>query len=148
MRKDFIIDGYQVVEARAYGADAVLLIVAALNDEELEDLWLLAEHIGMHALVEVHNDDELDRAYQIGATLIGINNRDLHSFTVRRELTGELTGLLPKNLPRPVIVSESGIFSAADVAEVRNYGADAVLVGEALVTAPDIGAKVRELAGA
>lgn len=149
LRKDFIIDGYQAVEARAYGADALLLIVAAIpDDEKLEDLLLLSEHLGMQALVEVHNAAELERALEVGATLIGVNNRDLHSFNVTRETTGWVARNLPTGEKRPVLVSESGIFSAEHVAEVRGYGADAVLVGEALVTAPDIGAKVRELAEA
>lgn len=149
LRKDFVVDGYQAVEARAYGADALLLIAGAIpDDERLEDLLLLTEHLGMQALVEVHNAEELERALEVGATLIGVNNRDLHSFTVNRSATAELAKLLPQGPKRPVLVSESGIFTAADVAEVRGYGADAVLVGEGLVTAPDIAAKVRELAGA
>jgi indole-3-glycerol phosphate synthase len=149
LRKDFVIDGYQAVEARAYGADALLLIAAAIpDDEKLEDLLLLSEHLGMQALVEVHNAAELERALEVGATLIGVNNRDLHSFSVTRETTGWVSRQLPAGPKRPLLVSESGIFTPEHVAEVRGYGADAVLVGEALVTAPDIGAKVRELVGA
>lgn len=149
LRKDFIIDGYQVVEARAYGADALLLIAGAIpDDEKLEDLLLLTQHTGMEALVEVHNEAELQRALDVGATVIGINNRDLHSFTTSLETTARLARLLPQGRGRPVLVSESGIFTPEHVAEVRGYGVDAVLVGEALVTAPDIAAQTRLLAGA
>ncbi len=146
LRKDFIIDPYQVVEARAYGADALLLIVAALDDEPLAALLRLTGELGMQALVEVHNDDELRRALNVGATIIGVNNRDLHSFTTTLETTRQLAALLPVE-NRPLLVSESGIFTADHVALVRSWGADAVLVGEALVTAPDIAGKVRELGG-
>lgn len=144
LRKDFILDEYQVYEARAYGADAVLLIVAALDDERLAVLLTLAHDLGMSALVEVHDTVELERALAVGARIIGVNNRNLHTFTTTLETTEQLAKLL-SNGERPVLVSESGIFSSADVARVRACGADAVLVGEALVTASDIGAKVREL---
>jgi indole-3-glycerol phosphate synthase len=146
LRKDFIIDPYQVAEARAYGADALLLIVAALDDETLAALLALTHSFGMQALVEVHNEDELRRALDAGASIIGVNNRDLHSFTTTLETTRRLAALLP-SLNRPLLVSESGIFTAEHVALVRSWGADAVLVGEALVTAPDIASKVRELGG-
>lgn len=146
LRKDFIIDPYQVYEARAYGADALLLIVAALEDEQLAKLLVLTNELGMQALVEVHNTEELDRALDVGAQIIGVNNRNLHTFQTTLETTEHIAAHLPLH-NRPVLVSESGIFSAADVARVRALGADAVLVGEALVTAPDIAAKVRELAG-
>lgn len=145
LRKDFIIDPYQVYEARAYGADALLLIVAALNDAQLGALLALTHELGMQALVEVHNEAELDRALHAGAAIIGVNNRDLHTFVTTLETTERLAARLPE--PRPVLVSESGIFSAADVARVRACGADAVLVGEALVKAEDTAARVRELAG-
>jgi indole-3-glycerol phosphate synthase len=148
LRKDFIIDGYQVVEARAYGADALLLIVGALDDEELEDLLLLTQHMGMEALVEVHTEEELERALHVGAAVIGINNRDLHSFTTSLATTARLAQLVPQHKGRPVLVSESGIFTPEHVAEVRGYGVDAILVGEALITAPDIGAQTRLLAEA
>jgi indole-3-glycerol phosphate synthase len=146
LRKDFIIDPYQVAEARAYGADALLLIVAALDDETLAALLALTHSFGMQALVEVHNEDELRRALEAGASIIGVNNRDLHSFTTTLETTQRLAALLPSS-NRPLLVSESGIFTAEHVALVRSWGADAVLVGEALVTAPDIASKVRELGG-
>jgi indole-3-glycerol phosphate synthase len=149
LRKDFIIDGYQIVEARAYGADAVLLIAAAIpDDEKLEDLLLLAQHTGMEALVEVHTEAELARALEVGAVALGVNNRDLHSFTTNLETTARVARLLPRGPQRPALVSESGIFTPAHVAQVRGYGADAVLVGEALVTAPNIAAQARALAEA
>jgi indole-3-glycerol phosphate synthase len=146
LRKDFIIDPYQVYEARAYGADALLLIVAALDDEPLGSLLALTQELGMQALVEVHDEAELARALAAGAGLIGVNNRDLHSFRTALEATARLAALLPKE-DRPLLVSESGINNRDDVARVREWGADAVLVGEALVTAPDMAARVRELAG-
>lgn len=146
LRKDFILDPYQVFEARAYGADALLLIVAALDSTMLRQLLELTHVLGMQALVEVHDEVELDGALNAGATLVGINNRSLHSFVTTLETTERLAARLPSH-NRPVLVSESGINTAADVARVRACGADAVLVGEALVTAPDVAARVRELAG-
>ena len=148
LRKDFILDPYQVYEARAYGADALLLIVAALDDAALADLLALTYYLGMEALVEVHNETELARALAVGAPLVGVNNRDLHSFQLSLTTTERLARQLPVGPSRPVLVSESGIFTPADVATVRAYGADAVLVGEALVTAADIGAQVRALVAA
>ena len=145
LRKDFLIDAYPVYEARAYGADALLLIVAALDDRRLGELLSLTARLGMTALVEVHTENELERALAVGAQVVGVNNRDLHTFTTDLETTARIAARLPST-ERPLLVSESGIFSAAHVALVRSYGADAVLVGEALVTAPDIGVKVRELA--
>jgi indole-3-glycerol phosphate synthase len=146
LRKDFILDPYQVYEARAYGADALLLIVAALDDAALADLLALTRALGMQALVEVHDEAELDRALALGATLVGVNNRNLHSFVTSLETTRRLAARLPV-AGRPVLISESGIATSDDVALVREWGVDAVLVGEALVTAPDVAARVRELAG-
>ncbi|HJZ47680.1 MAG TPA: indole-3-glycerol phosphate synthase TrpC [Roseiflexaceae bacterium] len=146
LRKDFILDPYQVYEARAYGADALLLIVAALDDATLAELLALTHSLGMQALVEVHDEAELDRALALGATLVGVNNRDLHTFVTTLETTRRLAARLPA-AGRPLLISESGIATAADVALVREWGVDAVLVGEALVTAPDIAGRVRELAG-
>jgi indole-3-glycerol phosphate synthase len=146
LRKDFILDRYQVYEARAYGADALLLIVAALDDAALADLQALTRALGMQALVEVHDEAELDRALAVGATLIGVNNRDLHTFVTTLETTRRLAARLPAT-GRPVLISESGIATAADVGLVREWGVDAVLVGEALVTAPSVAERVRELAG-
>lgn len=146
LRKDFLIDPYQVYEARVYGADALLLIVAALDDKTLAALLALTYELGMQALVEVHNEPELERALAAGATIIGINNRDLHTFTTTLETTGRLAALLPSH-NRPLLVSESGIFTQAHVAQVRAWGADAILVGEALMTAADTAALARALAG-
>jgi len=146
LRKDFIIDPYQVYEARAAGADAILLIVAALTDDRLAELLQLSQSLGMDALVEVHDAGELDRARALGATLIGINNRDLHTFVTSLATTEALAARLGA-APHVTLVSESGIDSPADVARVRRVGAAAVLVGEALVTASDMAARVRALAG-
>jgi indole-3-glycerol phosphate synthase len=148
LRKDFIIDPYQVYEARAYGADALLLIVAALDDVQLAGLLALTADLGMQALVEVHDEAELERAIAVGAPVVGVNNRDLHSFQISLDTTARLARLLPAGAGRPALVSESGIFTPAHVAQVRALGADAVLVGESLVTAPDILAQVRALVAA
>jgi indole-3-glycerol phosphate synthase len=144
LRKDFIFDPYQIYEARAYGADALLLIVAALDDKELAELLALTDQLGMQALIEVHDEAELERALAAGATIIGVNNRDLRTFVTTLETTARIAACLSAT-ERPVLVSESGIVTPTDVARVRDWGADAVLVGEALVTAPDIAARVREL---
>jgi indole-3-glycerol phosphate synthase len=145
LRKDFIVDLYQVYEARAHGADALLLIVAALDDRALRALLEATHALGMQALVEVHDEAELARALALGASIIGVNNRDLRSFRVDLAVSERLAALLPtKN--RPLLVAESGIFQAPDVARLGAAGADAVLVGEALVTSPAIGERVRELA--
>ncbi len=143
LRKDFVFDPYQIYEARATGADAVLLIVAILSDGQLHEFLHLAEVLGMEALVEVHDEHEVERALAAGTRLIGINNRDLRTFVTDMRTTQRLRHLIP---PDCVVVSESGIASAADAAQVHAWGADAILVGEAIVTALDIAAKVRELA--
>jgi indole-3-glycerol phosphate synthase len=144
LRKDFTIANTQVYEARANGADAILLIAAALTDDRLfVDLHATALALGLTALVEVHNADELERALKIpDLKLVGINNRDLTTFTLSLETTERLRPLIPAGI---TVVAESGIFTAADVARLEQVGIDAILVGEALITAPDIGAKVREL---
>jgi indole-3-glycerol phosphate synthase len=144
LRKDFIFDPYQVLEARAWGADALLLIVAILSPQQLKDLLKLCQQFWLQTLVEVHNEAELDQAIQAGAEIIGINNRDLHTFKTDLSVTERLAPKVPRG---KIIVSESGIFTADDVAKLRAMRVNAVLVGEALVTAPDVGAKVRELAG-
>ena len=143
VRKDFLFDPYQLYEARAAGADAVLLIVAILSDGQLKEYLHLVSTLGMEALVEVHDEREVDRALADGARLIGINNRDLSTFAVDLRTTERLRGLIP---PDCVVVSESGIASATEASQVRAWGADAILVGEAIVTAQDMAAKVRELA--
>lgn len=142
LRKDFVVDPYQVVEARAHGADAVLLIVAALADADLAALLRAARGYGLEALVEVHDAAELERAAAAGADLIGINNRDLRSFDVD---LGVAERLAPRAPEGAVLVGESGVFSAADVARLGRSGVDAVLVGESLIVAPDRTAAVRAL---
>jgi indole-3-glycerol phosphate synthase len=142
LRKEFIVEEYQLWESRAAGADAVLLIVAALDQETLCDLMRAAKAIGLGTLVEVHTAAELERALAAGAPVIGVNNRDLQ--TLETSLTPSLD-LLPLVPPGPVAVSESGIATGADVERVVAAGAHAILVGEGLVRASDVGAKVREL---
>ncbi|HSF05330.1 MAG TPA: indole-3-glycerol phosphate synthase TrpC [Methylomirabilota bacterium] len=142
LRKDFTIDEYQLVEARAAGADAVLLIVAILEPAALKDLMQAAKGLGLAALVECHTAIEVEVALTAGARIIGLNNRDLRTFTTRLETTLELLPLIP---PGPIVVSESGFFTAADVRRVAAAGAHAVLVGEGLVTATDVPAKIAEL---
>lgn len=146
LRKDFIIDPWQIAESRAAGADAVLLIVAALAPQDLRALIRLAADYGMAALVEVHNAEEMEQALDAGADLIGINNRDLHTFRTSLKVTLELLQQFAPTAGR-IIVSESGIFGAEDVRRLGNAGVQAVLVGEALMREADIGAKVRELVG-
>ncbi len=142
LRKDFIVDPYQVYQARAFGADAILLICALLDDGQLGSLLGLAHALGMRCLVEVHNQEETERAVASGARIIGVNNRDLRDFHVDIETTHRLRPLIPEDR---VVVSESGLHTAADVATLRAWGVQALLVGEAIVTAPDVAAKVREL---
>ena len=142
LRKEFIVDEYQLWEAREAGADAVLLIVAALEDAVLRDLLGAAKGAGLATLVEVHTVAELDRALRLGAPVIGINNRDLQTLTTT--LAPSLA-LLPQIPPGPIAVSESGLRTGADVAQVVAAGAHAVLVGETLLRADDVAAKVREL---
>jgi len=143
LRKDFILDEYQLWESRAAGADAVLLIVAALDDARLRDLHHAAKGIGLATLVEVHPAGELERAVVLGAPVIGVNNRNLQTLETSLE-TG--IALLPRVPRAHTAVSESGIFTRGDVDRVVRAGAHAVLVGEALVRASDVTAKVRELA--
>lgn len=144
LRKDFVVDAYQIVEARAAGADAVLLIVAALGDAELRGLLAAAGQAGLDALVEAHDETEVARAVDAGAVLIGINNRDLRTFTVDRDLAVRMRPRVPADR---VIVAESGIRDAADVARLRAASVDAMLVGETLMRAPDPAAALRALAG-
>lgn len=150
LRKDFICDPYQVYETRAAGADAVLLIAAALPSDQLAALHALAHTLGMAALVEVHAADELEAALTCRPGLVGINNRNLHDFTVSLATTEGLASRIPDDI---CLVAESGIFTRADIARLaqvprqgHSHGIDAILVGEALVTAGDVGAKTRELA--
>jgi indole-3-glycerol phosphate synthase len=142
--KDFIIDAYQIYEARAFGADAVLLIVAILTDKELSGFLELCERIELDALVEVHTRREMERALEAGAKIVGINNRDLKTFTIDLSTTVELAAGIPKGT---VCVSESGVRSKEDVRFVQEAGVDAVLVGTVLMESDDVGKKVREIVG-
>ncbi|MFW6189353.1 MAG: indole-3-glycerol phosphate synthase TrpC [Planctomycetota bacterium] len=144
LRKDFILDRVQVLEARALGADACLLIVAALEQPALEDLLAHVRDLGMDALVEVHDDAELDRALQAGADLLGVNNRNLHTFEVSLETTERLAERVPEDL---VLVGESGIRTRSDIQRLKAAGIDAVLVGESLMRSDDVEAAARELTG-
>lgn len=134
LRKDFIADPYQVFEARAAGADLVLLMATVLEQPRLRELYALVVQLGMTALVEAHSAEEVDRSVDLGATLIGINARDLTTFQLDRELFGALAGAIPSGVIR---VAESAVTSPADVAHYREAGADVVLIGEALVTGDD-----------
>ncbi|HID07323.1 MAG TPA: indole-3-glycerol phosphate synthase TrpC [Armatimonadetes bacterium] len=144
LRKDFIISEYQIIEARAWGADAVLLIVTALEPGQLSDLLNLTHQVDMHALVEVHDATELDIALQAGARIIGINNRDLKTFDVDINTTLRLRPLIPEDI---IVVAESGIHTYEDVQRLEDAGIDAILVGEALMRAESPVAKARELLG-
>ena len=142
IRKDFVVDPYQVFESRALGADCILLIVACLSREELASLEGLAQGLGMAVLVEVHDAQELDTALALKTPLIGINNRNLHSFETRLETTLEL---LPRVPAQRIVVTESGIGTPADVARLRERGVNAFLVGEAFMRAPDPGQALQRL---
>ncbi len=144
LRKDFIVDEYQIAEARALGADAILLIVAALDASQLRAFEAAAHALGMAVLVEVHDAAELDLALQLKTPLIGINNRNLRTFETRLETTLDL---LPRIGAERLVVTESGILASADVARVRAAGVNAFLVGEAFMRAPDPGAELARLFG-
>jgi indole-3-glycerol phosphate synthase len=142
LRKDFIIDPYQVYEARVIGADCILLIVAALGDAQLLELSGLALHLEMDVLVEVHDAEEMERALALNTPLIGINNRNLRTFETRLETTLDLLDKIPQNR---IVVTESGILRRADVALMRQHGVNAFLVGEAFMKAADPGAELANL---
>lgn len=142
IRKDFIVDPYQVVESRAIGADCILLIVAALDDETLAGLHQDARTLGMDVLVEVHNREELERALKLELELVGINNRDLRTFDTSLDTTIKLLELIPAGC---LVVTESGIHSREDVALMRQHDVNAFLVGEAFMRVPDPGQGLREL---
>ncbi|MDD5338342.1 MAG: indole-3-glycerol phosphate synthase TrpC [Dehalococcoidales bacterium] len=142
LRKDFIFDAYQVYESAAYGADAILLITAILETEVLEELLGIANNLKLDCLVEVHNEEELFKAMLAGAEIIGINNRNLETFKVDTNTTRRLRMLIPAE---NIVVSESGISTADDMKKMKECKVNAVLVGEALVTAKDIPAKMKEL---
>lgn len=144
LRKDFIVDEYQVLEARVHGADSVLLIVASLDDATLTQLMVRSRALGMEPLVEVNDAEEMERALRAGARVIGINNRDLRSFHVDLGTTGRLAGLAPADV---LLAALSGISTREDVERFAEAGASAVLVGESLMVAADPAAKIRELRG-
>jgi len=143
LRKDFIFDRYQLLEARAAGASAVLLIVAMLEQSQLHELLAKTHELGLEALVETHTHDEVDCALEAGARVIGVNNRDLHTFSISLETSLQLRPQIPSDM---VMVAESGIHTVKDVARLATAGVDAMLIGEGLVTASDVGARVREFA--
>lgn len=147
LRKDFIIDPWQIYESRVSGADAILLIVAALGQNDLKSMLNLARENGLAALVEIHDTAELQDALTAGADLIGVNNRDLHTFRTSLEVTLGIAATMPKQR-NSLLVSESGIFTREDVLRLESAGVNAILVGESLMRESDIGAKVRELLGA
>ena len=144
LRKDFTVDERDVIDARLMGADAVLLIVAALDDDELGRFLALSRSLRMAALVEVHDASELARALGAGADVVGVNQRDLHTFEVDRERADAMAAAIPSDVIR---VAESGIASAADVARLTDAGYDAILVGESVVTAADRAGAIRSLIG-
>ncbi len=142
LRKDFVVDGYQIFQARASGADAILLIVAALSDAQLHDYEATAVALGMSVLVEVHDAAELERALRLKTRLIGVNNRDLRSFDTSLATTLDLLPHVPADR---IVVTESGILAPHDVARMRSAGVQAFLVGEALMRAPDPGSELARL---
>jgi len=144
LRKDFIIDLWQVYQSRCLGADAILLIVSILSDEDLKKFQVVAGILGMQCLVEVHNKEELDRALESGAKIIGINNRDLKTFEVDIRTTEKLMNYIPNDR---AVVSESGIRDYNDIKYLKELGVDAVLIGETFMRAPSIKDKINELRG-
>lgn len=144
IRKDFLLDPWQVAESRALGGDAILVILAMVDDALAADLIAAARSLGMDALVEVHDENEMLRAGRLGADLVGVNNRDLRSFTVDLANTERLAALAP---PGALLVTESGIFTAADAARLERCGARAMLVGESLMRQADVAAATRALLG-
>lgn len=144
LRKDFVTDPYEIAEARACGADAVLLIVAALEPAQLKDLVAVSKSRGITAVVEVHDEAQTAAALEAGAPVIGVNHRDLRTFAVDLGLTERLRKLVPRDA---VLVAESGIHTAADARRMREAGADAILVGEALMRAADPAAQIRAFTG-
>ncbi len=142
LRKDFIFDDYQVYEARAHGADAILLIAAILSLGQMQDLYFAALELGLCTLIEVHTAGELDRVLQLDPPLVGINNRNLKTFKTDLNLT---LSMLPDIPQGKLVVSESGIHSGEDIVRLKNAGVSAVLIGEELMRSPDIGLRLRQL---
>lgn len=144
MRKDFIIDEYQVYESRYFGADAILLIARILRRDQIKSFMHLAKRIGMESVVEVHDENDIQKAVSSGVKIIGINNRDLDTFRIDVKNTPRLISKMPKEI---IKISESGIKSNGDIEVLRKAGVNAVLIGEAFLEAEDIGAKVRRIMG-
>jgi len=144
LRKDFIIDEYQVYESRYFGADAVLLIARILSKDQIKSFMHLAKRIGMDAIVEIHDERDLDKALLSDAKIIGINNRNLDNFSVNLEVTYRLISKMPKEI---ITISESGIKTNEDISKLREKGVNAVLIGEAFLEAKDIASKVKEIMG-
>ena len=144
LRKDFTVDDYMIYQAKILGAKAVLLICSILSANQIKEFIGIADTLGISALVEAHNSDEVKTALDCGARVVGVNNRDLRDFSVDTKNSAALRSLVPKDV---LFVSESGINTAEDVRAVKQAGADAVLIGEALMRAPDISEKLRELKG-
>lgn len=142
LRKDFLLEAYQVYEAVYYEADAILLIVGVLSESQLRQLLQVARQIQVEAIVEVHAEPELEIALAAGADIIGINHRDLRTFTIHPETTARLVPKIPKGT---LVIAESGVQTRDEVQRLQALGVQAILVGEALMSAPDVGAKVREL---
>lgn len=142
LRKDFILDVYQIYESRAAGADAILLIASLLKEKELLDFLSLIHSLEMEALLEVHTDEDLQKSLKANASIIGINQRDLHTFKIQRSITSKLISLIPKG---KVIVCESGIRNREDILYLKALGVHAVLIGEAFMRSCDIGGKMKEL---
>lgn len=142
LRKDFVFDPYQIYESRAYGADALLLIAAVLNLAELKELLNLSHRLHMKCLVETHNEDEISAAVGSGARIIGINNRDLHTFSVDLNNTARLRHFIPKDR---IVVSESGIKTPSDMQKLQSWGVNAALIGESLIASGNIASKMKEL---
>ncbi len=142
IRKDFIVDPYQVMEARAINADCILLIAACLSDDQMAELATCAIELGMDVLIEVHNREELDRTLPLNQTLVGINNRNLHTFDVSLQNTFDLLPHIPADR---IVVTESGILASGDVQQMREHGVNAFLVGEAFMRVDDPGSRLRQL---
>jgi indole-3-glycerol phosphate synthase len=142
LRKDFTVDDYQIAEARAIGADAILLIAAVLDDAQLADLYAASTHYGLHALIEVHDARELERALRLEAPLLGINNRDLHTFDTDLQTTISLLPEIPNGV---TVITESGIHTQDDVALMRSNQVNGFLIGEAFMKQPNPGEALKAL---